>query len=194
MKSTKLNFPKFAMFRKHVLICCLLTFLVPSCLFAQLSGTYTIGVGGNYTNLSAVATELNTNCLAGDVLFEFLQTYTSSSESFPIQFNQTSSCGAFNYAVRIRPQLGVNAVLIQGRGFIPRLIDFNGTARVTFDGRAGGIGADRHGYNLALFSAFETRTAGDIFFRHPEYQRVWRDELVPLIERHVIAQGDDERA
>lgn len=54
------------------------------------------------------------------------------------------------------------------------------------------VAADRHGYNLALFSAFESRTACDIFFRHPEYQRLWRDELAPLVERHVVAQGGDD--
>jgi heme-degrading monooxygenase HmoA len=52
------------------------------------------------------------------------------------------------------------------------------------------VAADRQGYNLALFSAFESRTACDIFFRHPEYQRVWRDEIEPLVDRHVVAQGD----
>ena len=51
------------------------------------------------------------------------------------------------------------------------------------------VAADRQGYNLALFSGFETQTACEIFFRHPEYQRVWHDELEPLIERHVAAQG-----
>lgn len=54
------------------------------------------------------------------------------------------------------------------------------------------VAADRQGYNLALFSAFESRTACEIFFRHPEYQRVWREELVPLVERHVTAQGAGE--
>jgi len=53
------------------------------------------------------------------------------------------------------------------------------------------VASDRHGYNLALFSAFESRTACDIFFRHPEYQRVWRDELEPLVDRQVVAQGED---
>jgi hypothetical protein len=52
------------------------------------------------------------------------------------------------------------------------------------------VAADRQGYNLALFSVFESRTACDIFFRHPDYQRVWRDELEPLVDRHVVAQGD----
>ena len=52
--------------------------------------------------------------------------------------------------------------------------------------------ADRGGYNLALFSVFETKTACEIFLRHPEYQRVWNEELGPVIDRHVMAQGDDE--
>jgi heme-degrading monooxygenase HmoA len=54
------------------------------------------------------------------------------------------------------------------------------------------VAADRQGYNLALFSAFESRTACDIFFRHPDYQRVWREQLAPLVDRQVAAQGDDE--
>lgn len=53
------------------------------------------------------------------------------------------------------------------------------------------VAADRGGFNLALFSAFESRTACEIFLRHPEYQRVWNEELAPVIDRHVVAQGDD---
>ncbi|MFY9345189.1 MAG: Dabb family protein [Planctomycetota bacterium] len=56
------------------------------------------------------------------------------------------------------------------------------------------VAADRAGFNLALFSAFESRTACDIFFRHPDYQRVWQQELAPLVERQVTAQGDDTPA
>ena len=55
------------------------------------------------------------------------------------------------------------------------------------------VADDRHGYNLALFSAFETRTACEIFFRHPEYQRVWREQLDPLVARQITAQGSDEQ-
>jgi heme-degrading monooxygenase HmoA len=53
------------------------------------------------------------------------------------------------------------------------------------------VAADRSGFNLALFSAFESRTACEIFLRHPEYQRVWNEDLAPVIERHLVAQGDD---
>ena len=51
------------------------------------------------------------------------------------------------------------------------------------------VAADRRGFNLVLFSAFENRDACDIFLRHPEYQRVWQQELQPVVEEHVMAQG-----
>jgi len=54
------------------------------------------------------------------------------------------------------------------------------------------VANDRSGFNLALFSAFENRTACDIFLRHPEYQRVWIEDLAPMVERHVMAQGAGE--
>lgn len=53
------------------------------------------------------------------------------------------------------------------------------------------LAGERGGFNLALFSVFENKTACDIFLRHPEYQRVWQQELEPLIERHLAAMGDD---
>jgi heme-degrading monooxygenase HmoA len=55
------------------------------------------------------------------------------------------------------------------------------------------VADDSQGYNLALFSAFETRKACEIFFRHPEYQRVWREQIDPLVARQITAQGSDEQ-
>jgi heme-degrading monooxygenase HmoA len=54
------------------------------------------------------------------------------------------------------------------------------------------LATERRGFNLALFSLFESRNACEIFFRHPEYQRVWDTELLPVIEEHVMAQGDGD--
>lgn len=54
------------------------------------------------------------------------------------------------------------------------------------------VAAERQGFTLALFSVFESRNACEIFFRHPEYQRVWDTELAPVIEHHVMAQGDGD--
>jgi heme-degrading monooxygenase HmoA len=52
------------------------------------------------------------------------------------------------------------------------------------------VAPDRGGYNLVLFSAFESRTACEIFFRHPEYVRVWNEELGPIVAQRIAAQGD----
>ena len=52
------------------------------------------------------------------------------------------------------------------------------------------LAEDRQGFNLALFSLFENQTACGIFLRHPEYQRVWEQELAPVVERHLMAQGE----
>jgi heme-degrading monooxygenase HmoA len=51
------------------------------------------------------------------------------------------------------------------------------------------VATDSHGYNLALFATFESQKACDIFLRHPEYQRVWHADLLPVVADHVTAQG-----
>jgi hypothetical protein len=53
------------------------------------------------------------------------------------------------------------------------------------------VAAERSGFNLALFSAFANRQACEICLRHPEFVRVWRELLDPVVERHVVAQGED---
>lgn len=52
------------------------------------------------------------------------------------------------------------------------------------------VAAESGGYNLALFSAFENKTACEIFHRHPEYRRVWSEDLEPVVATHVTAQGE----
>jgi hypothetical protein len=53
------------------------------------------------------------------------------------------------------------------------------------------LAPDSMGYTLALFSVFEHQSACEIFLRHPEYQRVLVDELGPVVESHIAAQGRD---
>lgn len=55
------------------------------------------------------------------------------------------------------------------------------------------VAPDHGGYNLALFSVFESRRACDVCLRHPEWQRVWEEEITPLVEAHLVAQGEAER-
>jgi heme-degrading monooxygenase HmoA len=48
------------------------------------------------------------------------------------------------------------------------------------------------GYNLALFALFENQQACDIFLRHDAFRRVWQEELEPLVEARIDAQGAAE--
>ncbi len=54
------------------------------------------------------------------------------------------------------------------------------------------LAKDRAGFNLVLFSGFESKDACDIFLRHPEYVRVREEDLGPIIESHLMAQGGDD--
>ena len=54
------------------------------------------------------------------------------------------------------------------------------------------VAADTGGYNLALFSGFESRRACDVCLRHPEWQRVWTQQIAPLVEQHLMVQGEAE--
>lgn len=54
------------------------------------------------------------------------------------------------------------------------------------------VAGDSKGFNLALFSAFENRSACEIFLRHPEWQRVWNEDLLPVVAEHVTAQGEGD--
>ena len=47
------------------------------------------------------------------------------------------------------------------------------------------------GYTLALFSSFDGRTAYDVCMRHPEYRRVWEELVEPIVERRLVAEGED---
>jgi parallel beta-helix repeat protein len=59
--------------------------MFPSAGQAQLSGTYTIGAGGNYTSFSAAISALSTNGVSGHVTFNILPgTYTEQISISPI--------------------------------------------------------------------------------------------------------------
>lgn len=89
----------------------------------------------------------------------------------------------------LKPGIALDRVRI-ARESLQRLIEtMPGVDHLTV---AHNVAAERQGFNLALFSGFETKTAADIFFRHTEYQRVWREELGPLVERHLMADGEGD--
>ena len=67
-----------------------------------LSGTYTVGVTGNYPTLTAAVNAYNTNCIGGPIVFELIDATYSGSETFPIVINQNAAASAVN-TLTIRP-------------------------------------------------------------------------------------------
>jgi hypothetical protein len=53
-----------------------------------LNGTYTIGPGGTYATLGKAADSIKVKGVAGNVVFELLNTYTGTGEVFPDHFSE----------------------------------------------------------------------------------------------------------
>src|SRR5690606_14643863 len=108
---------------------------------ASLSGTYTVGAGGNFATLTAAVDAYNNaSCLAGNVVFELIDpSYTTATgETFPISIEENPSSAM--YTLTIRPAAG-NAATITGTSgtTAAALIKLNGTRNVIIDGvNAGG--------------------------------------------------------
>ena len=74
----------------RVVACLFTAFLacVPaSAAFAQLSGTFSIGPGGDYPDLTTAAGVLFSAPAVGEVVFELLPAYSSAGETFPISLS-----------------------------------------------------------------------------------------------------------
>lgn len=101
---------------------------------ATLSGTYTVGAGGNYTTLTAAINAYNTSCLGGPVVFELTDANYSTSETFPMVILNNADASATN-TLTIRPAAGV-AVTITGTSgaAVSALMRLNGARYITFDG------------------------------------------------------------
>lgn len=97
---------------------------------AGLTGTYTVGVTGNYPTLTAAVAAFNGGCANGAVVFELIDT-TYPSETFPIVINQVPN--AVTNTLTIRPSSTVGAVNFVGNN-ASSLIDLNGADYVTING------------------------------------------------------------
>ncbi|MFZ4633963.1 MAG: beta strand repeat-containing protein, partial [Saprospiraceae bacterium] len=107
-----------------------------------LSGTRTVGPGGNYTTLTSAVNAVNLNGVTAPVVLELLSSYTSAGETFPIVLGGQSSCNppTSTNTVTIRPAAGATALSIAGNNAGPT-IDFNGGRWWRVDGRPGGAGS-----------------------------------------------------
>jgi len=103
---------------------------------ANLSGTYTVGAGGNFTTLTAAVTAYNTSCLGGAVIFSLIDASYSTSETFPIIINDNINANSTN-TLTIKPAVGVSAT-ISGSVDNGELIELNGASYIIFDGSNNG--------------------------------------------------------
>ncbi|MBC7536958.1 MAG: hypothetical protein H7258_14810, partial [Ferruginibacter sp.] len=103
----------------------------------NLIGTYTVGTGGNFTNLTTAINAYNNACsLAGNSIFE-LTDNSYPSETFPINILLRADADAA-HTLTIRPASSASPV-ITGASSNP-IINLSGAKYISFDGRQGGTG------------------------------------------------------
>ncbi len=101
----------------------------------NITGIKHIGVGKDYTTLTAAAADLNDKFMSGAVTF-VLDDATYLSETFPILFNPNPGNSVTNTLI-IKPNTGATPT-ISGSSVTNGLIIFNGLDYVTLDGSNSG--------------------------------------------------------
>ncbi|MFN7327330.1 MAG: beta strand repeat-containing protein, partial [Chitinophagales bacterium] len=103
-----------------------------SSILVPLSGTYTVGAGGNYSTIASAIAAYNLGCINGPVTFSLTDaTYT---ETLPLVINGIPTSNSTN-TLTIKPATGVNAV-ISGSS-TTSIFTLNGADWVTIDGSNG---------------------------------------------------------
>lgn len=129
-----------------------------------LTGTVTVGTGGQYANLGAAFSDINNLGLSGNTILSIVSNITEPAAA---QLNQWAEAGAGGYTLTIRPS-GPNRV-ISGNTVNTGLIVLAGADRVIIDGRIGGSGTARDltfrndnnsSLSIVFFLAGQTTAAG----------------------------------
>ncbi len=74
------------------------------------SGTYTVGVGGNFATLTDAINTYNNSTLNGHVVFLLISSNYNTGESFPLIFKKNSSASSIS-TLTIRPAANVTAII-----------------------------------------------------------------------------------
>ena len=139
---------------------------------AQLNGTYTVGLLGNYSNLTGAAgffNAVNTQGLSGNVTVNII---SDISEPGTVSLNQWAGTNT----IRIQPLLGVSVYNLTGNTANP-FINFNGADRVTIDGRFNSAGTGR----FLRFSNASTTT--------PTFRFI--NDATLILIRNCIIEGEN---
>jgi len=106
----------------------------PAC---SLSGTKVVGPTGDYVSLTAAMAAINTLGVSGPLALELQTTYSTSTETFPINITNATCVSATN-TITIRPQ---GTLTISGTA--SPMFNLNGANYVTIDGRVGSTGTTK---------------------------------------------------
>lgn len=124
---------------KKILTFLFLVFLVSNTLWGQLSGTLTVGTGGNYTTLGAAITDLNTVGVSGPVIFSLTDTaYAETATNLVIAptLNPPSATASvtFKPATSIKPVVTISGCTATAGASQYSGFTFNGAGNITIDG------------------------------------------------------------
>ena len=106
----------------------------------SMQGTYKIGPTGAYPTITAAITALKANGVSDAVILELQTTYSATTETFPLTFNNIS-CVDNSKTITVRPEIGATNLTITSN--VSTIVDLNNARYVHFDGRPGGTGASR---------------------------------------------------
>lgn len=106
----------------------------------SLSGTKTIGPGGDYVTLTAAIQAIQTNGLSRPLTLEIMSDYVSAGETFPITFTNLSTTSTNTLSVR--PANNASNLLISGLNSTA-IIRIQNEDYVIIDGRPEGAGTNR---------------------------------------------------
>ncbi len=98
----------------------------------SLSGSKTVGSGGDYPTLTAAVGALNTSILTGPVVLTLIDASYSAGETFPLVINANSGSSPTN-TITFKPAVG-NAPTITGSAAADCVITINGGDYVIIDG------------------------------------------------------------
>ncbi len=107
-----------------------------SSIVTRLSGTYTVGSGGNFTTITAAVSAYNTRGICGPTVFNLTDASYSAGETFPFTVNAVAGASSTN-TLTIKPATGVNAV-IQGQALTNTIFILNAADYVIIDGNNSG--------------------------------------------------------
>ena len=101
-----------------------------------LSGIKTVGTGGDYDNLTTAFAAINASGLSGNIELQLITGYPVVAETFPIA-SATAGAGA-GFNILVYPTVAGLAIT----GADPAgILNLNGAAKITIDGRVNQVGA-----------------------------------------------------